>query len=156
MKLRQTEAVRLVWPQFKRRKARIIRSRDGVATLKRRAFIRAASLWARPLNTLALSLSLILLVAGETGAALPCIASFGLLALILQKGAEAPKRRRERRIIGDVRPLLLSSAVQLPETTRAGRIIRAQPRIVFPDLPADRPRTRIAERRPGPDDAYFE
>jgi hypothetical protein len=155
MKLRQTEAVRLVWPQFKRRKARIIRSRDGVATLKRRAFIRAASLWARPLNAFALGLSLILLFVGETGAALPCIAGFGLLALILEKGTEAPKRRRERRIIGDVRPLLHSSAVHLPETTRAGRIIRAQPRIVFPDLPPDRPRTRIAERRPGPDDAYF-
>jgi hypothetical protein len=156
MKLRQTEAVRLVWPQFNRRKVRIFRSRDGVATLKRRAFIRAASLWATPLNAVALGLSLILLFAGETRAALPCIAGFGILALILQKGAEAPKRRRERRIIGDVRPLLLSGAVQLPETKRAGRIIRAQPRIVFTDLPPDRPRTRIAERRPGPDDAYFE
>ena len=156
MKLQQTEAVRLVWPQFNRREARIIRSRDGVAKLKRRAFIRAASLWVRPLNAFALVLSLILLFAGETGAALPCIASFGLLALILQKGAEAPKRRRKRRIIGDVRPLLLSSAVQLPKTTRAGRIISAQPRIVLPDLPPYRPRTRIAERRPGPDDAYFE
>jgi hypothetical protein len=156
MKLRQTEAVRLVWPDFNWRKMRIIRSRDGVATLKRRAFIRAASLWARPINAFALGLSLILLFVGEAGAALPCIAGFGLLALVLQKGAEAPKRRRERRIIGDVRPLLLSRAVQLPETTRAGRIIRAQPRIVFPDLPPDRPRTRIAERRPGPDDAYFE
>jgi hypothetical protein len=156
MKLRQTEAVRLVWPQFNRRKVRIFRSRDGVATLKRRAFIRAASLWATPLNAVALGLSLILLFAGETRAALPCIAGFGILALILQKGAEAPKRRRERRIIGDVRPLLLSGAVQLRETKRAGRIIRAQPRIVFPDLPPDRPRTRIAERRPGPDDAYFE
>ena len=156
MKLRQTEAVRLVWPHFNRRKMRIIRSRDGVATLKRRAFFRAASLWARPLNAFALGLSLILLFAGETRAALTCIAGFGILALILQKGAEAPKRRRERRIIGDVRPLLLSGDVQLPETKRAGRIIRAQPRIVFPDLPPDRPRTRIAERRPGPDDAYFE
>lgn len=156
MKLRQTEAVRLVWPHFNRLTVRIFRKRSGVAMLKRRAFVRAASLWVRPLNAIALALSLIFLFAGETGAALPYIAGFGLLAFIVQKGVEAPKRRRERRIVSDVRPLLLSSAVQLPETTRAGRIIRAQPRIVFPDLPPDRPRTRIAERRPGPDDAYFE
>jgi hypothetical protein len=156
MKLRQAEAVRLVWPHFNRSRGWVYRSRDGIAKLKRRAFIRALSLWARPINAFALGLSLILLFAGELEAALPCIAGFGLLALILQKGAQAPKRRRERRIIGDVRPLLRSGAVQLPETTRAGRIIRAQPRIVFPDLPPDRPRTRIAERRPGPDDAYFE
>jgi hypothetical protein len=156
MKLRQTEAVRLVWPRFNRLTVRIFRSRDGVAMLKRRAIVRAASLWVQPLNAIALALSLIVLFAGATGAALPYIAGFGLLALMLQKGAQPPRRRRERRIVSDVRPLLLSSAVQLPETTRAGRIIRAQPRIVFPHLPPDRPRTRIAERRPGPDDAYFE
>jgi hypothetical protein len=148
------DAVGLVWPQFAQRKALFLCSRDGVATLKRRAFIRAASLWARPLNAFTLIVSLIILFAGEHGAALPLIVGCGLVALVLEKGAEAPKRRRERRIIRDVRPLY--SAIELPETKRAGRIIHAQPKIVIPDLPPDRPRTRISERRPGPDDSYFE
>ncbi len=157
MRLRQSlDAVRLVWPHFGRRKVRFVRSKDGLATLRLRALIRAASVSARPLNLFALGLSLIILFAGENVTAVPYIVGFGLLALVLAKGAEAPKRRREKRIVRDVRPLLLHGIIQMPETKRAGRIIRAQPRIVLPDLPPDRPRTRISERRPGPDDAYFE
>lgn len=148
------DAVRLVWPQFGRRKVRIIRSHDGLATLKRRAFLRAASICMRPLNALALIISLIVLFAGENAAAVPYIVSFGLLALILEKGAEAPKRRREARIIRDVRPLLLNALIELPETKRAGRILRVLPKIVIPDLPPDRPRTRISERRGGPDEVF--
>jgi hypothetical protein len=146
-------SVRLVWPRFGQLTEPFLCSRDGVARIKRRAFVRAAALWARPLNVLVLIACAISLLAGAR-AALPLIVSCGLLALVLEKGAEAPKRRRRRRILRDVRPLLCT--IELPDTKRAGRINRAQPHIVIPDLPPDRPRSRISERRPGPDDSFFE
>ncbi|MBA4131318.1 MAG: hypothetical protein C0519_07815 [Hyphomicrobium sp.] len=148
-------AVRLVLPEFGRRKVRLIRSQDGVVNLKRRAWMRAFSLWLRPVNYIALAVSLIVMFAGENAAAVPYILLFGLFVFALEKGAAAPKRRRGARLVRDVRPILLQSVIQLPETKRAGRIVRAQPEIELPALPPDRPRTRISERRPGPyEEAY--
>lgn len=143
-------AVRLVLPEFGRRTVRFIRSRDGAVNLKRRAWMRAVSLWLRPVNVAALALSLIVMVAGETAAAVPYLLLFGVLVLVLEHGAAAPKRRREARIVCDVRPLLLHPVIQLAETKRTGRIVRAQPVFEIPELPPDRPRTRNSERRPGP------
>ncbi len=148
-------AVRLVLPEFGRRRVRLIRSHDGLVNLKRRAWLRALSLWLRPLNYAALALSLFVMLAGENAAAVPYILLSGLCMFIFDMGAAAPKRRREARIVSDVRPILLQSVIQLPEAKRAGRIVRAQPEIEFPALPPDRPRTRISERRPGPyEEAY--
>lgn len=148
-------AVRLVLPEFGRRKLRLIRSQDGVVNLKRRAWVRAFSLWLRPVNYIALAVSLIVMFAGENAAAVPYILLFGLFVFVLEKGAAAPRRRREARLVRDVRPILLQSVIHLPETKRAGRIVRAQPEIELPALPPDRPRTRISERRPGPyEEAY--
>jgi len=80
--------------------------------------------------------------------------ALGVFAFVFTRCAAAPMRRREARILRDVRPILLQSIIQLPEIKRAGRILRAQPDFELPALPPDRPRTRIAERRPGPmDDA---
>lgn len=143
-------AVRLILPEFGRRKARFIRSQDGVVNLKQRAWMRAFSLWLRPVSYAALALSLGVMFAGETAAAVPYILLFGLFAFVFEHGAAAPKRRREARIFCDVRPLLLNPVIQLAETKRAGRIVRAQPVFEFPELPPDRPRTRNSERRPGP------
>lgn len=143
-------AVRLVLPQFGRRRARLIRSQDGVVNLKRRAWIRGLSLWLRPLSYAALALSLVVMFAGETAAAVPYILVFGLFVFLFEQGAAAPKRRREARIVCDVRPLLLNPVIQLAETKRTGRIVRAQPVFEIPELPPDRPRTRNSERRPGP------
>ena len=151
---RSIAAVQLVWPHFGRRRMRL-RSADGRLNLKRRAFVRAASLWLRPINFVALALSLLVMFVGENAASVPYILLFGLLAVSLERGAAVPKQRRQARIVRDVRPLLLSPVIHVPDMKRAGRIIRAQPDFAYPELPPDRPRTRISERRPGPmDEAY--
>lgn len=143
-------AVRLVMPGFGRRRVGVVRSRNGLVNLKRRAWQRAMSLWLRPWNFAALAISVLVMFVGENAAAVPYVVMFGLLVFAFQRGLAAPKRRRGSRIVSDVRPLLMHSVIQLPESKRAGRIVRAQPGIVIPDLPPDRPRTRISERRPGP------
>ena len=155
-KRQSIEAVRLVLPEFGRRKVRLMRSRDGRKNLRRRAILRAASLWLRPLNFAALVLSALVLFAGENAAAVPYILVFGVFVLVLERGAEPPLTRRRTRILRDVRPLLLNSIVEVPETKRAGRILRAQPAIEIPALPPDRPRTRVAERRPGAAEEAYE
>jgi hypothetical protein len=148
-------AVRLVLPEFGRRRVRFVRSADGLVNLKRRAWLRAISLWLRPMNYAALALSLIVMFAGENAAAVPYILLSGLGVFIFEKGAAAPKRRRGVRIVSDVRPILMQPVILVPEVKRAGRIVRAQPEIELPALPPDRPRTRISERRPGPfEEAY--
>lgn len=154
-------AVRLVLPEFGRRTVRMLRSLDGVVNLKRRAWLRASSLWLMPLSYLGLALSLAVLLAGENTAAVPYIFVCGLFVAVFESGARVPKRRRDARIVRDVRPILLHSVIQLPETKRAGRIVRAQPpfdlpAFELPALPPDRPRTRISERRPGPFEEAFD
>ncbi len=153
---RSIAAVRLVRPQFGRRKLRIIKARDGRTALKRRAFVRAASLWLRPLNIIALALSMVVLFAGENAAAVPYILVFGLFVLLLEQGAAPPKQARDARIIRDVRPLLLNPVIEVPQMKRAGRIVHAQPEIILPPLPPDRPRTRVSERRPGAVEEAYE
>jgi hypothetical protein len=148
-------ALRLALPEFGRRRWRVVRAHDGVVALKRRAWLRAISLWLRPINYAALALSLVAMFAGENAAALPYIFVLGVCVFLFERGAAAPKRRRNARIVRDVRPLLLNTVIELPNTKRARRIVRAQPTFdlpafELPALPPDRPRTRVSERRPGP------
>lgn len=148
-------AVRLVLPDFGRRKVRFIRSADGRVNLKRRAWLRAFSLWLRPVNYVALVLSLFVMFAGENAAAVPYILLLGLFVFLFETGAAAPRQRRQARILRDVRPILMQPIIQLPDMKRAGRILRTQPDVDIPALPPDRPRTRVSERRPGPyEEAY--
>jgi hypothetical protein len=145
-------AIGLVWPDFKARHPSNGRNRDGRHTLRARALVRALSLELRALAWVSLSVALLAMFFTASLAAAFAVIAFAMILLLLEIGAAPPVRQRSRRIVGDARPLLLNRVIPVPEAKRAGRIMLAQPQSNIPPLPPDRPRTRVSERRPGPQD----
>jgi hypothetical protein len=146
-------AIGLVWPEFSsRRNSSFALNRDGRHALRTRALVRALSLQLRALAWVSLSVALLAMFFTASLAAAFAVIAFAMILLLLEIGAAPPARQRSRRIVGDARPLLLNRVIALPEAKRAGRIMLTQPVSSLPPLPPDRPRTRISERRPGPQD----
>lgn len=145
-------AIGLVWPDFKARHASSVRNRDGRHALRARALVRALSLELRAVGWASLAIALLAMFYAASLAAAFAVIAFALILLLLEIGAAPPVRQRSRRIVGDTRPILLNKVIAVPEAKRAGRIMLAQPQSNIPPLPPDRPRTRISERRPGPQD----
>lgn len=150
MSARGRAAAKLVKPVFGRRKIRRVFLDDGLPRLKFRARLRGAALGLRPINAIALGLSLLLLYAAETPQSLALVIGFALSGFLLERLADGPKTRRRPRIVRDLRPILLQRTIIVPEPRRAARILRARPSPIELALPPSRPRSRIVERRPAP------
>lgn len=144
-------AIGLVWPEFGARHS-FPRNRDGRRALRARALVRAISLELRALAWASLAIALLAMFYTASLAAAFTVIAFAMVLLLLEIGAAPPVRQRSRRIVGDARPILLNRVIAVPEARRAGRIMSAQPQSKIPPLPPDRPRTRVSERRPGPQD----
>ncbi|MGE5266615.1 MAG: hypothetical protein ACM3L9_04530 [Deltaproteobacteria bacterium] len=145
-------AIRLVWPEFAVGGLCGGRRRDGRRVLRERALVRALSLQFRVFayGVLAVS-SVVMFAAASSTAAVAVLVVASILGMFEASGGP-PMRQRPPRIVGDARSLLLNKLVKVPDAKRAGRIVRTQPELDIPSLPPDRPRTRISERRPGPQD----
>ena len=115
---------------------------------------RGVSIAFTPINLAAFGLSVLVMQAGAMLAIVPYIVLFGLFVLILSKDAAAPPRTLAAHILRALPQLQDERTSALPDAHHAGRAVSARPvGSVMPPLPPDRPRTRISERRPGPDDA---
>ncbi len=142
------DALRFMWPSIAKPRTSNKIATSGLTGSKRKAANRA---WVfRALGVLGLAATLLILGVANTTTAVPIMVAFGILALALHKVGTLPRRRRQARVLRDVRPLLQKPVIVVPEMKRAPRIVRAEPVLTIPALPPDRPRTRISERRPGP------
>ncbi len=146
-------AINLVWwPEFAVGRLCGARARDGRRVLRERALVRAMSLQFRVFAYAVLAISLLVMFAAASSAAAVAVLAAASLLIVFETSGGPPVRQRPPRIVGNARTLLLNRLVTVPDAKRAGRIVRTQPESDIPSLPPDRPRTRISERRPGPQD----
>jgi hypothetical protein len=142
------DAPRFVWPFLAKRRAHHKVAMSGMTGSKRKTANRAWVFGA--LCILGLAATLLIPRVGKTTAVVAVIMAFGILALTLYRATIPQQTRRQARVLRDVRPLLQKPVIVVPEMKRAPRIVRAEPALIIPALPPDRPRTRISERRPCP------
>jgi len=142
------DALPFFWPLIAKCRMQDKVAKNGLPALKRKAANRAWILGA--LSGLGLAALLLILGVGKTTVVAPCMVAFGILALALRRASTLPRKGRQARVLHDVRPILQKPVIVVPEMKRAPRIVRAEPGLIIPALPPDRPRTRISERRPGP------
>lgn len=114
--------------------------------------VRALSVQLRTLGYVALAAALAVMFAEASSAAAAVVILVASTLLVFEFGGGPPVRQRPPRIVGDARSLLINNVVTVPDARRAGRIVCTRPDFEIPSLPPDRPRTRISERRPGPQD----
>jgi hypothetical protein len=145
-------AINLVWPEFAVQRLCGGGRRDGRRVLRERALVRALSLQFRVFAYGVLAVSLVVMLAAASSAAAVAVLVAASILVMFEASGGPPMRQRPARIVGDARPHLLNKLVTVPDAKRAGRIVRTQPEFDIPPLPPDRPRTRISERRPGPED----
>jgi hypothetical protein len=139
---------------FGRRRVRPTPQAEAPNILNWETVDRAASIAFTPVNLAAFGLSVLVMQAGAMLAIVPYLVLFGLFVRVLGHVDAAAPRTLAAHILRALPKYEDDRATERPDAHHAGRAVSARPVVsVIPPLPPDRPRTRISERRPGPDDA---